>query len=210
MSICASCKVYRCREGKENAPSFCPSVTETEILDEALAQYKDEDREIARVAAVVEAAGYGQWPRVREIMEFAARLGYKRIGLAFCIGLREEARVFARLLESNGFEVYSAICKTGSVPKEDVGVKPEEKLQPEAFEAMCNPVAQAALLDAAGCQLNVIMGLCVGHDTLFIRHSKAPVTVLAVKDRVLAHNPLGAIYAGHYYHKKLEGFVKKE
>lgn len=210
MSICASCKVYRCREGKENAPSFCPSVTDTDTLDEALAMYRDDDREMARVAAVVEAAGYGQWTRVREIMEFANRLGYRRIGLAFCVGLREEARVFARILESNGFEVYSAICKTGSVPKEAVGVSADEKLRPDAFEAMCNPVAQAALLDAAGCQLNVIMGLCVGHDTLFIKHSKAPVTVLAVKDRILAHNPLGALYAGHYYHKKLEGVLKKE
>ena len=30
--------------------------------------------------------------------------------------------------------------------------------------------------------------------TSFIKHSKAPVTVLAVKDRVLAHNPLGVLY----------------
>ena len=32
----------------------------------------------------------------------------------------------------------------------------------------------------------------MGHDILFTKHSKAPVTTLAVKDRVLTHNPLGA------------------
>ena len=48
------------------------------------------------------------------------------------------------------------------------------------------------------------MGLCVGHDSLFFRHSEAPVTVLAVKDRVLGHNPLAAVYlADGYYHTRL-------
>jgi uncharacterized metal-binding protein len=107
-------------------------------------------------------------------MEFAQRMDYKRIGLAFCIGLREEARMFARILESNGFEVLSAACKTGSVPKEEIGVRPEEKLRKDNFEAMCNPIAQASLLDSAGSQLSVILGLCVGHDTLFIKHSVHP------------------------------------
>jgi len=42
------------------------------------------------------------------------------------------------------------------------------------------------------------VGLCVGHDMLFTRHSRAPVTTLVVKDRVLAHNPAGALYSGYY------------
>jgi uncharacterized metal-binding protein len=55
-----------------------------------------------------------------------------------------------------------------------------------------------------GTDLNVLMGLCVGHDSLFFRHSAAPVTVLAVKDRVLGHNPLAAVYqADGYYHDRL-------
>lgn len=46
------------------------------------------------------------------------------------------------------------------------------------------------------------MGLCVGHDCLFNRHSAAPVTTLVAKDRVLANNPAGALYtAGSYYRK---------
>lgn len=207
MSECASCKVYRCRQG-EDLPAYCPGVNAADTLQKAYDCYHGEDMEIARAGAAVEAEGYGNWPRVREIMEFARRLGYQKIGLAFCLGLREEARVFTQILQSNDFEVQSAICKTGSVDKKSIGVS--QQVQPAAFEAMCNPVAQAALLDEAGCQLHVILGLCVGHDTLFIKHANAPVTVLAVKDRVLAHNPLGALYAGHYYQKKLNGVLKNK
>ena len=210
MSDCAACKVYKCRDGGDNLPTHCPGINSEEVLSEALARYCDEDREIARVAASVEADGYGLWPRVREIMEFADRLDYKRIGLAFCVGLREEARVFAQILASNGFETQTAICKTGSVDKSVLNGPDGKKLNQHKFEAMCNPIAQAALLDDAQCQLNVILGLCVGHDTLFMKHSQAPVTVLAVKDRVLAHNPLGALYAGHYFHKKLKGLMNEK
>ena len=60
---------------------------------------------------------------------------------------------------------------------------------------MCNPAGQAAMLNEAGSQLNIICGLCVGHDAIFSRASRAPVTTLIVKDRVLAHNPAGAIYS---------------
>ena len=63
------------------------------------------------------------------------------------------------------------------------------------------PRGQAELLVKAGCQLAVILGLCVGHDTLFIRHCSIPCTVLAVKDRVLAHNPIGALYMAESYMK---------
>jgi uncharacterized metal-binding protein len=210
MSECSSCKVYKCKEGGENLPSYCPGINEEETLKNSQKKYTADERKIAVAAAAVESEGYAEWSRVREIMEFAHKLGYQRIGLAFCVGLREEARVFADILRLNGFETRSAICKAGSVDKSELAVSEEKKLNPGKFEAMCNPIAQADLLDKAGCQLNVILGLCVGHDTLFIKHSKAPVTVLAVKDRVLAHNPLGALYAGHYYHKKLKDVIKQE
>lgn len=209
MGNCAGCSNNWCLTGNKSAPVSCTGQAEKELLQDSLLRYTNDDLRIARTAAVVEAAGYGQWPRVREIMEFARRMNYRKIGIAFCVGLRQEAFLFRKVLESNDFEVCSVMCKVGSVQKEEVGVLQEEKLHPEKFEAMCNPISQAALLDAAGSQLSVILGLCVGHDTLFIRHTKAPVTVLAVKDRVLAHNPLGALYANHYYQKKLVGVVKQ-
>lgn len=45
-----------------------------------------------------------------------------------------------------------------------------------------------------GIHRSAVVGLCVGHDSLFIKFSEAPVTVLIAKDRVLAHNPVGALY----------------
>lgn len=74
---------------------------------------------------------------------------------------------------------------------------------------MCNPIAQARLLNKAETDLKIILGLCVGHDSLFLSYAEAPVTVLAVKDRVLAHNPLGAIYAGYYFDKRLKKYQKR-
>ena len=76
-------------------------------------------------------------------------------------------------------------------------------MRPGAHESACNPIAQARLLAEHGTDLNVIVGLCVGHDTLFIKHSEAPVTYLIVKDRVLAHNPAGALHAMDTYYRRL-------
>jgi uncharacterized metal-binding protein len=47
----------------------------------------------------------------------------------------------------------------------------------------------------------VIVGLCLGHDMLFTMNSKAPVTTLIVKDRLLGHNPVIALYSN--YHKDI-------
>ena len=76
-------------------------------------------------------------------------------------------------------------------------------MHPGQYEVMCNPVGQAALLAEAGTEFNVVMGLCVGHDSLFLMHSKAPATVLVVKDRVLGHNPVAALYTSHSYYRRL-------
>ncbi|MEJ2733582.1 MAG: DUF1847 domain-containing protein [Anaerolineae bacterium] len=94
-------------------------------------------------------------------------------------------------------------CKVGSIAKEKIGLKDEEKIRPGQYEALCSPVGQAALLAKAGTQLNVVIGLCVGHDSLFFMHSKAPATVLIAKDRVLGHNPAACLYTSHSYYQRL-------
>ena len=48
-----------------------------------------------------------------------------------------------------------------------------------------------------------VMGLCVGHDILFNKHSHAPTTTLVVKDRVLMHNPAAALYHADGYYQNL-------
>ena len=73
----------------------------------------------------------------------------------------------------------------------------------EADEAMCNPIYQACLLNQEKSQLNIQLGLCVGHDSLFFKYAEAPTTVLAVKDRVTGHNPLAAIYLSESYYRKV-------
>jgi uncharacterized metal-binding protein len=74
------------------------------------------------------------------------------------VGLLQESRMLAEILEANGFRVSSVCCKVGSIPKEEVGVADEEKIHPGNYEALCNPIAQALLLNAIGTQLNIVVG----------------------------------------------------
>ncbi|MPN25202.1 hypothetical protein SDC9_172609 [bioreactor metagenome] len=172
--------------------------------EEAKRLYTQADNVSVFNAALVESEGYCKNTRLEEIMEFARKCGYQKLGLAFCTGLSSEAEILCSILKNNGFEVESVICKNGSIPKEHFNIQDSQKVRPGTYEPICNPIGQAMMLNKAKTQLNIMLGLCVGHDTLFIKYSKAPITVFAVKDRVLAHNPLGAIYlAGSYYKKKL-------
>ena len=69
---------------------------------------------------------------------------------------------------------------------------------------MCNPVLQAKLLNKAKTDLNVVVGLCVGHDSLFYKYSEALTTTAVTKDRVLGHNPVAALYTADSYYSKLK------
>ena len=142
-----------------------------------------------------------RYTRVEEIIEFARKIGVKKIGIATCVGLIEESRIFARILKLNGFEVYGIGCKVGSVDKTDIGI--DEKYTCVTGKVMCNPIMQAKLLNKAKVDLNVVVGLCVGHDSLFYKYAKGITTTLVTKDRVLAHNPVGALYQARAYYKKL-------
>ncbi len=204
---CALCRVIACdgAPGAKTPPRFCPALSEAELLAEVEATYLADDmlRRIAMESARTEAAGYCVATRVEETMDFARRMGWRRLGIAHCVGLMREAGVARDIFEANGFEVFTVCCKTGSIDKESVGLTDEEKVHPGQFEVMCNPVGQAALLAGAGTEFNVVIGLCVGHDSLFLMHSKAPATVLVVKDRVLGHNPVAALYTSHSYYRRL-------
>jgi uncharacterized metal-binding protein len=192
-----------CESGEGPFPKDCPtSGSDDDDLLRAYAEPPDAD--LAVQAARVEAGGYGRLTRIEEIMDFARRSGFSRLGIAHCIGLQREAAVVRRVFLANGFRVEAVACKAGAIPKEAIGLSDDDKVSPGRFESMCNPIGQARYLASAGSELNVLMGLCVGHDSLFFRHSQAPVTVLAVKDRVLGHNPLAAVYqADGYYRDRL-------
>ena len=184
----------------------------SEALRDAEALYSREDvKRLYTASSKVEKHAYTSKdgmlrpakPRIVELMELCHEMGFKKIGLAFCIGLKREAEAVAKLLRRAGFEVYSVMCKCGAVEKSKL-VDENLKLRPGRFEAACNPIGQAAVLNEAGTDVNVIVGLCVGHDMLFTMFSKAPVTTLIVKDRLLGHTPVLAVYSG-YLSKWVEG-----
>ena len=137
---------------------------------------------------------------MEEIAEFAKRMGYKKIGIATCVGLLSEARTAAKIFRHKGFEVYGVACKAGAQPKANGGIPKEcEKIGPN----MCNPILQAKILNKEKTDLNVVIGLCVGHDSMFYKYSEALCTTLVTKDRVLGHNPVVALYQADSYYSKL-------
>jgi uncharacterized metal-binding protein len=141
-------------------------------------------------------------PRVKELVEFSKLINAQTIGIAFCAGMRDEAAKIVDFLEKSGLSVASVLCKCGGVDKTKLQVAKKHKIgDPLKFEASCNPVLQAELLNSAQTDINVIVGLCLGHDMLFTMNSKAPVTTLIVKDRLLGHNPVIALYSN--YHKDI-------
>jgi len=171
--------------------------------------------EFARQASIQEAEGYGDKekgygsvrpikPRILEVVEFAEKMNYRRVALIFCVGLRKEASTVLKIFKSHGLDVISIACKVGRVPKEILGLTDSQKVAPGSFESMCNPILQAGLANHYGSQFNILLGLCVGHDSLFFKYSEAPCTVLAVKDRLLGHNPLAAIYQHESYYRYLK------
>jgi len=201
---CSYCPRKRCFLGDlSQAPDFCPSNLHSEELECALSTLHEEENEAMARDVARTWKDYGKLTRVEETMLYAKLRGYHRLGLAFCVGLSQEAELFSNLLLNEGFDVFSVSCMCGALSSDDVELPEEDKFFPGSRQPMCNPIGQANLLDANGCDLNIILGLCVGDDTLFIKHSKAPVTVLAVKDRVLAHNPLGALYTARHIYTRL-------
>ncbi len=187
-------------------PGFCPAKVCPDVVEEATKLYADPFlRRAAQVSARVESEGYCKWTRVEEIAQFAKQMGFTRTGIASCISFLEQARVLSAVLESHGLEVVSAACKHGGVAKEVIGLSDDEKIRPGTYESMCNPISQANLLNQAGCQFNVVLGLCVGHDSLFFKHSDGLATTLVAKDRVLAHNPVGALNLADSYFSRVWG-----
>ena len=205
-----------CRKENGKSPQNCPTTNKDDLIIKSLEEYKKPEVEnFAKQSSIQEGEGYGLKelgyehvkpvkPRILEIIEFAHKMEYKRLGLVFCMGLRKEAKVVEKLFSSKGFEVVSVICKVGRIPKEKIGVRDDQKISAGSLEAMCNPILQAFVLNDEKTEFNVLLGLCVGHDSLFFKYTTAPCTVLAVKDRLLGHNPLAAVYNIDSYSRYLK------
>lgn len=188
MVSCAFCLEKGCSKG--NPCSVGESLKEL-AYEECR---KADNLKLYQKSSSLEVEGYMKYPRVKELIRLAEEMGWKKLGIAFCIGLSDEARRLQELLESHGFEVHSVVCKVG-------GVKKNKFSLPNGNDHACNPILQAMTLNDTGTDLNIIVGLCLGHDILFQIYSKAPTTTLIVKDRVMAHNPVGALYSRYHFEK---------
>ena len=190
---CIDCGVKNCNKMDKTYPEFCLTKNmNKEVFETAMPRYQEEDNHKVMVAAAeVECEHYCQYTRIEEIMAFAKKLEVKKIGIATCVGLLKESHTLAAILRNHGFEVFGV----------DVGIP--EKCSKIGIN-MCNPILQAELLNEAGTELNIIMGLCVGHDSLFIKYSNALVTSGVTKDRVLGHNPAAALYTADTYYSKIK------
>jgi len=192
-----------CAIGRSSELENCPLNTSADLFDRVRKIYSDQKDVLlaTKNASIVEATGYLKWPRLKDTIEYAKLMGYKKIGIAYCVGLMKEAKKVAEILEKYGFEVNSVCCKTGCFKKTDVGVPEEFIMRAKTGYLIglitCNPVGQALLLNEAKTEMNIICGLCVGHDITFTRFSEAPVTTLIAKDRVTIHNPAAVLYS--YY-----------
>lgn len=212
---CAECKDKPCTQGKTDPsllPAFCPIKNHRELIGEIAERYASSDiRDFFLKSALTEKQAYEPEPyrehetaipvrpRVRELSAFAELIGAKRLGLAFCSGLADEAGRASAILRDHGLDVVSVVCSCGALDKTDLGIPADYKMRkPEVFEAACNPLLQAELLNRSETDFNIIVGLCVGHDMLFTRHSKAPVTTLVVKDRFTGHNPVISLYTRYH------------
>jgi uncharacterized metal-binding protein len=214
---CAKCSNTFCQRTpvdevkKSDLPKFCPmKINETTIKAVTKRYGQESVSKIYVPATVTEKEAYelvrgvcmAVRPRIKELIEFGKLVHARTIGLAFCAGMRDEAARIVKVLEKSGFAVASVLCKCGGIDKTELGVAKKYKIgSASKYEAGCNPVLQAQLLNDAGTDFNVIVGLCIGHDMLFAMNSKAPVTTLIVKDRLLGHNPVIALYSD--YHKDI-------
>ena len=217
---CHECDCIKyCTFGRPNKKKDnCPMIVLSEVEKKARELYKNDDfiKESTKIASIVEATGYIHWPRLKDTIEYARGMKYKKLGIAFCLGLHDEVKRIAQILQQYEFEVISVCCKTGGVPKVKVGV-PEEftmwsKTGYPVGAVTCNPVAQALLLNHSETDLNIIVGLCVGHDITFTHLSKAPVTTLIAKDRSSPHNPSSCLFTsyGRTFFSKDRGAMIKE
>ena len=188
---CAICGNKECYTGKD-----C-----TDVREKAEAEYNGTNLRSMEVSAHIEAEHYMKKTRLEELIIYAQKMEYDRLGLAFCIGLAKEAEVVHKIL-SKDFAVVSVCCKLCGIDKCQFEL--ERLHHNDGIEAICDPIGQAMVLNQEKTDFNILLGLCVGHDSLFFKYAEAPCTVLAVKDRVLGHNPLAAVYNLDSYYRALK------
>lgn len=141
--------------------------------------YNEQDKAILKIA---EDTLDRSRDRIQEIIAYAKEANITKIGIANCTTFTKEANSLEAILVNEGFKIEKVNCKIGRVPFSD--------LLPDYKGISCNPAGQAKYLEDRDTELNIMMGLCLGHDMIFTSKSKVPVTPLIVKDRKLGHHTI--------------------
>ena len=118
----------------------------------------------------------GKLTRLEELIVFAKRIKAKKIGIAYCCELKQEAERLHDILEMHGFVVFEMPCKF------------------TVNSITCNTIAQAKSLNQLRTHMNITLGLCVGNDALFTKYAKALSTNFITKDLVLGHNSVMGLH----------------
>ena len=162
---CALCRNKECLTGKNCS-----------VINSGL-EYSGNNLKAIQISSWLESNNVKR-TKLEEITIYAKRSGYKKIGIAFCIEYEREARLVYDIL-SRYFDVFSVCCKVCGLEKATLGIKKSEDSE---FEAACNPIAQAMLLNGDFTNLNIILGLKTGYDILFTQYSEAPSITLPVQE----------------------------
>ncbi len=202
-TTCASCSVYACIEKEKDmdrVPKNCP-MHDDQYMKNIFGEYKEPEINrfyVATKTPCPPGSAPHFVPRLRYVIDFCKQMGYQKIGLAFCVGFKKEAKLYSRILREHGLEVVSASCCNGGFNIADHGVPLPKGCD---FDAACNPIGQARLLNAQNVEYNLVMGLCAGHDSLFMKFADAMSTVICVKDPATGHSPMTALYLYKQYYE---------
>lgn len=189
---CATCQTRACVTGKAY-PAECPTVQHPTLIEQAVTTAREDtlaQKALAAAAVTPRRPDGTMRTRVEETIVFCREMGWTKLGVAFCMMLAKEARVLCDELTAAGFDVVPVCCKVGAIGLADCGVGDPC----DQRKGACNPMTQAALMNENHTDVNIMLGLCVGHDLVFHQYSESPVTTLAVKDRALRHNPVSALH----------------
>ncbi|MDI6819623.1 MAG: DUF1847 domain-containing protein [Candidatus Hodarchaeaceae archaeon] len=143
----------------------------------------------------LEVEGYMRYPRVKEPIRLAEGMGWNKLGMAFCIGLSEEAKKLQEVLKCTVLKFIRLCVKLVALRRKNS--LPERKRS----RMQSNSPSDGPQRGWNGFERH--RGSLHRPRHLFQRYSKAPTTTLIVKDRVLAHNPVGALYSRYHFKKLL-------
>jgi uncharacterized metal-binding protein/predicted Fe-Mo cluster-binding NifX family protein len=171
---CLYCSSKECMKGQK-----CPYIKNIE-----LPECNRNEEQMLNAAIDISFEDERKLCRMSEVVYYCLEMKYRRIGIAYCTELSEATEILVSVLK-RFFDVIPVCCMISGKNRDN-------------GKQSCNPLGQARILNIMKTDFNIIVGLCLGADSIFMKESKAPVTTLFVKDKSLANNPIGALYSDYY------------